>query len=405
MSALPIPLHATSDDMGDTSMRLNGLSRSTSRLDVIFDDSESIPLPLSERYTPGNFPNLRYLGFRKYLSPHPLLESLVESATNPGHWNSISEIQMKGVFSGDEYTYGLFKVLLQRTASSLSGLHLLPHGFHYLSKNVNWDDIIPELSKLRTLTVSGIPLRLLTAILKKSVKLKSLVIEGRPHAVGDYGTAEPDEPDWDETNGRTPSLKTIGTNRFNIRPSNLARALLDVRVFNSASGMHIKSFSIIPFGVPDSPRQTRLIAAGARIVLGLPAMSGITHFTIDRSLFTTFVARKVDLPKRLVVLRVFFTEFDCEDGPEPDIWGEKYATPELVLGHFSKQLKDGAYKNLRAVKLFNWTTQGPGSGRLAINLTSIQWRTFRDVCASRRISLNIIPVTRFGKLFEVSDQD
>ncbi|KAH7102596.1 hypothetical protein BKA62DRAFT_699190 [Auriculariales sp. MPI-PUGE-AT-0066] len=367
--------------MGDTSMRLNGLSRSTSRLDVI---SESIPPTLSERYTPGNFPNLRYLGFRSDFTPHPLSENLAESATNSGHWNSISEIHMRDVPSGDEYVcYDWLKVLLQRTASSLSGLHLIPQGLHSPPKNVNVDDIIPELSQLRTLTVSDIPLRLLTAILKKSVKLKSLVIE-------------------DERTHSFP--QDDGSNRFYIHPSNLARALLHLPALNSASGMHIKSFSIIPFAVPNSPRQTRLIAAGARIVLGLPAMSGITHFTVDRSLFTTFVARKVELPKRLVVLRVLFTDFDCEDGPEPDIWGEKYATPELVLGHFSKQLKEGAYKNLRAVKLFNWTTH-TGGGRLAINLTSTQWRTFRDVCASRRISLNIIPVTKFGKLFEVSDQD
>ncbi|KAH7102593.1 hypothetical protein BKA62DRAFT_756520 [Auriculariales sp. MPI-PUGE-AT-0066] len=403
MPALPVPLHTRSDNLNGTSMQFADLLRATSGLDVSFDDSDSFKAVIEQCYTSnhGGTPNLRYLCVQKKSSSSTWPGGLAPSQQDAGEWNNIREVIIRGSFSFTGVVEpDALKTLLQRISASVSSLHLVPYEFDAPEGNI--DDMIPEMSQLRTLTASNIPLRLLTGILKKSPSLRNIAIEARPSPEYDYNTSEPDEPDWDEGKGTTGSLKTNGSNRLSVRPSHLARALLNLRALNSASGIRIKSFTVTPMGEAANPRQTRLIAAGARIVLGLAALSRVTHLTLDRSLFTTLVARKVDLPKRLVDLRILFTEWDREDS-EQDVWGVECARPELVFGLFAKQLKRSTYRSLRAVRLLYW--QPEGSGKFVVDLQSPQWAGFKDVCAARRISVIISPVERFGKMFEIVDDD
>ncbi|KAH7102667.1 hypothetical protein BKA62DRAFT_699397 [Auriculariales sp. MPI-PUGE-AT-0066] len=314
----------------------------------------------------------------------------------PGYWSHVHTATLEGYLGRLDrtYQYKTLSSLLHRIASSVREFQLESHGFDECPSDI--DSLIPDLPNLRTLALSAVPLRLLTALLKRAPFLETLVIEDRLTVPGnDFTQNEPGEDNWDEV-GSTASRRTAGSSSVKsgkIRPRHLARALLGLRVLNSSDGLRLKRLYIATFSQPGSPRECRLIAAGARILIGLAALSRLTNLLLDRWLFTVLMARDVALPSQLQLLRVLFSPWDAQDA-DVDTYGAKFVRVDQPFDRLGAHIRRDMYKKLRTVKLiYRYSTS---DGRpFALNRGTEEWRSFVVTCRERRVFVSVLDVSEF----------
>ncbi|KAH7102608.1 hypothetical protein BKA62DRAFT_699223 [Auriculariales sp. MPI-PUGE-AT-0066] len=345
---------------------------------------------VASAYNATKLPNLRAL----QLDTRFRRQHCIEDGSSPqlGAWSDLQMLTVRGYFVPfDGAEYELIRSLLHRAAPSLSTLHLLL-GFDSLSPLPHdLNEIIPEMNHLRSLAISNVPVRFLTAILDKAPRLRSLQFEGR---------MKHDNESMNSSAKRVPGVSGEEAPNWVTLPQ-LERAIrasdaLSPPTPSRAAAIYIKHLTLTPIGEAGTPDEIRRIATGAELVIGLSAFARVTHLALDRSLFTVFIARGVVMPAHIVSLQIVYTEWDRQV-PEPDIFGEELARREQVFKKLGAQLMEGLYRNLRTVAVIYWTHEGRP---LVINQQSSDWLVFKRLCESRRITLTVQSVRNFGLSFE-----
>ncbi|KAH7102600.1 hypothetical protein BKA62DRAFT_699206 [Auriculariales sp. MPI-PUGE-AT-0066] len=360
-------------------------------------DCDATPLvtAMLHHYTPATTPNLRVLRInisrqQLFTDTLPSRQLMLQEALLDGtKWTSLRELDFDGyVMALGAEAYTAVTLLLQRAAPTLSVLYLLPFDFDAPPEDI--ENLLPELGELHTL-----------AILQKAPNLRKLIFTERLSVPGeDFQSREPDEANWDET-GSTGSRATRGTTTADLRPRHLAQALLDRRLLTKTSGVRVRSLSMFPFSQAYSARACRLIAAGARIILGFPALGHVTHCMIDRWLFTALMARDVVLPEHLCVLRIMTSTWTGRDA-DPDVYGEQFTRLDQPFGHIAAQIQRGCYRSLRGVYLLHREDDdGLILHDVFPNRDTDEWRLFSNTCAAKRISTMILRVSELSLMEQI----
>ncbi|KAH7102597.1 hypothetical protein BKA62DRAFT_756522 [Auriculariales sp. MPI-PUGE-AT-0066] len=173
---------------------------------------------LEQHITPHTFPNLRYLRVEKDHT-NDYQRKWTPMADDGSIWTDIRHLDILGSYSDhDGNGYQLLKLLLNRTRLSLSVLHLMPLSFGTPPAGI--DGLIPEMTGLRTLALGDIPLRLLTALLKKTPQLRTLIIQSKLRPGTDFSSGSEDEEYLDEADGSSASRTSKGSIRqLGFRPT------------------------------------------------------------------------------------------------------------------------------------------------------------------------------------------